>query len=249
MGKNQTNFLILAILITIGILCLITWKISITPDFSPGVWIFIVIPTMFVLILIGLYFSNKTNLGLTFLPDMFNKNFDFKKIWPILKLSLLSGLTLAIFLMIIDFIIFDPIMPEIKNNAKIPSIFVGFFLSISAGINEEISNRFLLFTILFFILDKVFVFKIKNRYTVIFWITNILVALKFGYGHIHITKTFYNLDNIVIFRCFFLNGLASLMFGYLYFKKGLESAIIAHITTDIVIYVIIPLIAFSNLTA
>ena len=35
-----------------------------------------------------------------------------------------------------------------------------------------------------------------------------------------------------------LNGIAAIPFGYLYWKRGLESAMIAHFCADFVIYVV-----------
>jgi len=40
-----------------------------------------------------------------------------------------------------------------------------------------------------------------------------------------------------------LNGLGGLAFGWLYWKQGLESAMIAHFSADIVLHVITPLVA------
>jgi membrane protease YdiL (CAAX protease family) len=39
-----------------------------------------------------------------------------------------------------------------------------------------------------------------------------------------------------------LNGLGGLAFGWLYWKRGLESAIMAHFSADIVLHVITPLV-------
>jgi hypothetical protein len=40
-----------------------------------------------------------------------------------------------------------------------------------------------------------------------------------------------------------LNGLGGLAFGWLYWKRGLESAMMAHFSADIVLHVITPLVA------
>jgi len=39
-----------------------------------------------------------------------------------------------------------------------------------------------------------------------------------------------------------LNGLGGLAFGWLYWKQGLESAMMAHFLADIVLHVITPLV-------
>lgn len=47
----------------------------------------------------------------------------------------------------------------------------------------------------------------------------------------HITPT-------VVVLALALNGVAAVSFGYLYWKRGLESAMIAHFCADFVIYVV-----------
>jgi membrane protease YdiL (CAAX protease family) len=51
------------------------------------------------------------------------------------------------------------------------------------------------------------------------------------------------LNPLVITRALVLNGLGGLAFGWLYWKQGLESAMIAHLSTDIVVHVITQLVA------
>jgi membrane protease YdiL (CAAX protease family) len=45
----------------------------------------------------------------------------------------------------------------------------------------------------------------------------------------------------VVLRAIVLNGLAGVAFGYLYFTRGLESAIVSHFSADIVLHVILAL--------
>jgi membrane protease YdiL (CAAX protease family) len=44
----------------------------------------------------------------------------------------------------------------------------------------------------------------------------------------------------VILYLLSLNGIASLLFGYLFWRHGLESAMVAHFCADIVLQVIAP---------
>jgi len=47
------------------------------------------------------------------------------------------------------------------------------------------------------------------------------------------------LDMFVISRAVVLNGLGGICFGWLYFTYGLESAMIAHFSADIILHVIL----------
>jgi membrane protease YdiL (CAAX protease family) len=51
------------------------------------------------------------------------------------------------------------------------------------------------------------------------------------------------LNPLVITRAIVLNGGGGLAFGWLYWKQGLESAMIAHFSADIVVHVIMQLVA------
>ena len=90
-----------------------------------------------------------------------------------------------------------------------------------------------------FIILKIFRRKEKNSLMV--WISIILVAILFGLGHLPITSAVVSITPIVILRAVVLNGIGGIVFGWLYWKKGLESAIISHFVTDIFILIIIPL--------
>jgi membrane protease YdiL (CAAX protease family) len=47
----------------------------------------------------------------------------------------------------------------------------------------------------------------------------------------------------MVIKVILLNAVGGIIFGWLYWKKGLESAMISHFSADIVLHVILPLIA------
>ena len=69
-----------------------------------------------------------------------------------------------------------------------------------------------------------------------------MAALLFGVGHLPITSELITITPLVIFRALLLNGIGGVVFGWLYWKKGLESAMIAHFSADIIIHVCLPFI-------
>jgi membrane protease YdiL (CAAX protease family) len=68
-------------------------------------------------------------------------------------------------------------------------------------------------------------------------------------GHLPVTSQITALTGTVVIRAIVLNGIGGIIFGWLYWKKGLESAMIAHFSADIVLHIIFPLAAsfFSQL--
>ena len=76
-----------------------------------------------------------------------------------------------------------------------------------------------------------------------YYVAIFIAAIIFGLGHLPATmEVFGELSAILVIRALVLNGLLGLWFGYLYWKKGLEYAIIAHISADIFIHVLFALI-------
>jgi membrane protease YdiL (CAAX protease family) len=77
--------------------------------------------------------------------------------------------------------------------------------------------------------------------TAILWIANVLAAVLFGLGHLPATSMLLPLTALVVTRAIVLNGLLGIAFGYLYMTRGLESAMIAHFSADIVLHVLLAL--------
>ena len=69
-----------------------------------------------------------------------------------------------------------------------------------------------------------------------------LAAVIFGLGHLPITASLTTITPIVIIRAIILNGIGGIVFGWLFWKKGLESAIIAHFTADIFLLSLLPIL-------
>jgi membrane protease YdiL (CAAX protease family) len=78
------------------------------------------------------------------------------------------------------------------------------------------------------------------------WLAIIISSVIFGLGHLPITSTLTSITPLIIVRAVVLNGVGGIIFGWLYWKKGLESAMISHFSADIVLQVIFPL-ALSQL--
>ena len=57
-------------------------------------------------------------------------------------------------------------------------------------------------------------------------------------GHLPNAAMVMHITPTVVVLALVLNGIAAIPFGYLYWKRGLESAMIAHFCADFAIYVI-----------
>ena len=74
------------------------------------------------------------------------------------------------------------------------------------------------------------------------WTAIVITALLFGVGHIPTTATVLSLTPLVIARALLLNGIGGIVFGWLYWKRGLVAAMLAHFNADIVLHVVAPVL-------
>ena len=193
-----------------------------------------------IILFFGLKLSKKTGLKTAIIEKLIlhNKTPELK---PIIKLSILSGVLIGVLLIAIDFI-FTKLGVEISFwTGQIPVFWKSLLASFYGGIGEEILLR------LFFVSLLALLFaKIKksdgniSENSSIMWTSIIIASVIFGLGHIPITAAVTPLTPLVVVRALLLNGFGGIVFGWLFWKKGLLSAMIAHFSTDMVMQVIFP---------
>lgn len=122
---------------------------------------------------------------------------------------------------------------------SLPVWWKGIAAAFYGGILEELMMRFCLMTLIVWVIDKVIGLDNEQDRKVAVICAIILAAIIFGLTHLPATAALTTLTPLILIRAILLNGLGGLIFGYLYWKKGLESAIIAHFTTDITLHVLL----------
>jgi len=109
------------------------------------------------------------------------------------------------------------------------------------GLGEEIVMRLFLMSLVAWVAGKVWKTASGQPSAGAFWLANILVAVAFGAGHLPLAAQLTRLTPLLVTAVISLNGVAALGFGYLYWKRGLESALLAHFSADIVLHVLGPM--------
>ncbi len=116
-----------------------------------------------------------------------------------------------------------------------PPFWMGFLASFYGGINEEVLLRLFLFTLIYLAFGRLFKPKIDGR-SLFLWMTNLLVAIAFGMGHLPAALKLVSPSSFEIFRVLLLNGIPGIVFGWLYWSRGLWTAMIAHFVADLVVH-------------
>ncbi len=137
---------------------------------------------------------------------------------------------------------------ELILNASGVSIIIGMppawqyrLLAVIYGaINEEVLLRLLLMSFIVWILQKV----TQSARDWTYWSGIVVVAVLFGVGHIPGVKAITTITPAVLAQILILNGIAGVIFGYLYWKYNLVSAMLAHGAADIILHVLGVLLLF-----
>jgi hypothetical protein len=81
----------------------------------------------------------------------------------------------------------------------------------------------------------------------VFWTANVLFALAFGAAHLSAQAAIgLPLNFLVVISTLVLNGIGGLIFGWLFWSFGLESAMLAHMFADILRHSFIPFINLQD---
>lgn len=68
----------------------------------------------------------------------------------------------------------------------------------------------------------------------------IVAALLFGAGHLPLASQLAPLTAAVVVRVLAYNAIAGFVFGWLYWKRGLEHTVLAHFCADLILHVAAP---------
>ncbi len=192
-----------------------------------------------IFIFTGLFLGKKTGLGTPIIEDWLKGEPVKEKIKSFLFYSIVLGIFVGLSLFILDRFVFAAFVEPITAYQSEPPLWQRFLVSFYGGINEEISLRLFLMTLIVWISAKIG--KAKNNIPtgLTFWFAIILTSILFGLGHLPMTAQLMKITPVVVIRAIVLNGIAGIVFGWLFWKKGLLSAIISHFSTDIILHVIL----------
>jgi membrane protease YdiL (CAAX protease family) len=169
--------------------------------------------------IVGNFFAKKAKLSI------YVKN----QYWvlPALGGGILAGALLVFF----QFIVFP------QSSVTHPSWTLGLLASLYGAINEEVLIRLLLMSSVVWCIQKI----TRSTQESTYWIAIIVTTLLFGAGHLPAAFKVLGDTYAVMIQILLLNGIAGVVFGYLFWRYNLMAAMLAHFVADIIIHVLIPL--------
>jgi hypothetical protein len=165
---------------------------------------------------------------------------------PAVVVCVLAGAIASAAIIALDLKVFLPSLPAQFTAQAAPASWKGFLASFYGGFTEELMLRLFLLSVLAVGMQALATGGKPGSRPLssgIFWTANLAAALAFGAGHLPAAAAIAPLTTMLIVRTIVLNGLAGVVFGALYRRWGLEAAMLAHFTADLVLHVGAPLAA------
>ena len=153
---------------------------------------------------------------------------------PLLR-TFLAALTVGL-LLFLDSLTLGKVYPAIQEVNRQGQTLIGIAAAVLyGGIMEEILMRLLLMSLIAFLLWKLLGRKQISAPSWTLIAANLITALVFAAGHLPAALVFFGeLTPTLLLRCFLLNGLAGLLFGWLYRRYGLSYAMLCHMGSHLV---------------
>ncbi|WP_370575022.1 CPBP family intramembrane glutamic endopeptidase [Methanomethylovorans sp.] len=254
MGKDRKLFLILLIACIFGTIAVLPYTLTLQGELLQNlpVPLYVLLAAQLiqaivlfgVAIFVGLYFAKKVGLGLPILEGWLEGRVVKSYLKSILGISIGLGILAGILIIGLDYLFSFAGVPINVTKASInPPAWQGFLASFYGGINEEVLLRLFVMTLIAWMIFRIKKTEEGKPTNTGMWLAIIIAAVIFGAGHLPAVMAITTLTPLVIVRTIILNAVGGIIFGWLYWKKGLESAMISHFSADIVLHVILPLIA------
>jgi membrane protease YdiL (CAAX protease family) len=193
-------------------------------------------------IYLGLLLSRRVGMGLPILEGALAGKPQSRALLSVLPLSVGVGAAGGVVTVLLD-LPFQKLSSISLLSTNTPVWWKGLLASFYGGIAEELLCRLFLVSLLAWTTTKVGKKDSGAPTNFGVWLSIVLAAVLFGLGHLPATAAVTEITALVVLRAVLLNGLIGVAFGFLYWKKGLESAMIAHFSADIVLHVIAAAIA------
>jgi len=162
---------------------------------------------------------------------------------PQVILSIAAGLAAALLITTLDFA-FLPLMGADAQAAgqaySVPQLILGVTYG---GVTEELLLRWGLMTLLVWLAWRVARGSGSSPSNPIMWFGIALSAILFGAAHLPALAAAGQLTAVIVTRTILLNAIAGGVYGWLFWRQSLESAMLAHALTHVGFFIFIPLIS------
>lgn len=236
---NKERFItgiVLFVLGMFGVISLLSMEVSLPAEAEKIVadqfttqqlkWLSLINPAVLLIItvVVGTLLHEKVNLDVPVIKGLI-RNEKKGNIRNIIISGIAGGIIAGIFIVLVG-AVYEPSLPhefsKLGENIQ-TSLAVRFLYG---GITEEIMMRFGLMTFFVWFLSRIF----KSLDKKIYWAGILVASLLFAIGHFPVVFQAVGSPSALLLSYIVLgNSIGGIIFGWLYWKRGLESAFMAHI--------------------
>lgn len=190
-----------------------------------------------VAVLVGLYLGPKVGLGAPLLRRRLDGHSVGAELRETATLAVPLGIAVGVGIVALDFA-FGAAGGSIPADAfEQPPLWQRALAALYGGITEELLIRFGLMTLLVWL--STFVVGEDDPADGAVWAAIAITAVVFGVGHLGTLAAVVDPTPLLVVRTVLLNAVGGVVFGWLYWRRGIEAAIIAHFTADILLHVVV----------
>jgi membrane protease YdiL (CAAX protease family) len=168
-----------------------------------------------------------------------------KRLKDIYRPAVIIGFIVGWIVLILRWLLPPLVIPE-QNLEILHPLVRGLLKSVYGGIFEELLLRVLAISLLAFLMVGISrILRKKEDWIAgdkVIWASIVMAAILFGLGHLPGASKLIEITPYVILWTTLLNGILGVAFGWLFWRKGIEAAILAHFTTDVVVHILYPLL-------
>ncbi|MEF3305067.1 CPBP family intramembrane glutamic endopeptidase [Paenibacillus sp. GYB003] len=189
---------------------------------------------------IGLTLASRVGLGAPSLTAWLYRGGRTKLSGGWLAAAAIGSLIGTAIVVLLEVAVFQPRLGGIAAAPRVDA-WKAALLMFYGGIVEEVLIRLGLMTFVVWLLSIPHRRRQRPIPPAVYGTAIVLAAVLFGLGHLPATlQLFGELNGLLVMRAIALNGLLGVFFGYLYWRKGLEYAIFAHMIADVLLHVVLP---------
>src|SRR5207237_249927 len=151
----------------------------------------------------------------------------------VIAIAIGLGVVAALAVVALDVVVFAPLVPETKALPARP-LWTGALAALYGGLSEEILWRYGAMSFLVWLVMRLV------RGPAAYWTAIVVSSVVFGLAHLPATDALVPLTLVVVARTMILVGLAGVACGWLYWRRGLEAAMVAHGIAGLIVHVTVP---------
>ena len=180
----------------------------------------------------GTWTAPAAGLGTPIIDAALTRRPFFRAALPLAGISLVAGLAVALAVVVLDVAVFAQLASGAL--ASRPAPWTGVLAALYGGLTEEIVLRYGVMSMVVSALKRLL------RGSAAYWAAIFFAAVVFALWHLSQVAAATPLTQPLVARVLVLNSLAGIVFGWLYWRRGLEAAMVSHGAAAFVLHVAVP---------